>query len=105
MYEGNPINGQKGILKDDFNTVKIALDNTSFDKVFQYIVPGSYLLVEGNAKPFIVEKMIGDKLLVSAYHYSNIPNVGDDSKINHVKAERFFIGVDATNIKQLFLPK
>lgn len=105
MYEGNTINGKKAILKDDFNTNRISLNDTSFDKVFQYVVPGSYLLVEGNAKPFIVEKTIGDKLLVSSYHYSDIPNVGDTSKINHVKAERFLIGIDAKNIKQLFIPK
>lgn len=93
-------------MKDSFNTNSIDVRGY-WQTIFPKVVPGSSLIFEGNAKAYTVEKVLGNKMLVSNYHFSKIENENDKSDFSKIRAEKFFIDRTDPNIKvsQLFLPK
>ena len=44
------------------------------DYLQKYILPGSFVTFEGNAKAYVVEKVYKDSLLLSYYHYTDSKN-------------------------------
>lgn len=96
MYKDN-----KTYVKDSYNTLHIPLSG-NWSNVFDKIIPGSFIVIKGNSKPFVVEKILGNKILVSMYHFSTVEN--GDSSFKNIRAEKFFIDASA-DVQQLFLPK
>lgn len=75
-------------------------------EILPYIVAGSYVTFAGNAKSFLVEKRLGDKLLLSAYHYSKSPNVAQTGDFQNVFSEKFLWDInDPIQPLKLYVPK
>lgn len=95
------------MLHDQNNTKQFNIKNYNLNSFIKFIVPGSFITFEGNAKSFIVEKVIENKLLLSAYHYTN-NKIGDNEGLQYVISEKFLLDTDNLgDVKpvSLFVPK
>jgi hypothetical protein len=93
-------------LHDLNNTSAFDLSKVAMSEVLPYIVPGSYVTFGGNAKSFLVEKKLGDELLLSSYHYSKSRNVTQSGDMQNVFSEKFLWDItDETQPLKLYVPK
>lgn len=98
-------------LHDQFNTTWFDIKNKDISNLVKYITPGSFITFSkpdktGNSKAFIIEKVIDKQLLISAYHYTNSPDVKKGINIGNVISEKMLIDVDQISMEPsaLFIP-
>lgn len=104
----------KSFLNDQYNTrhfknsnpnnLKESLPFTTeqLKSIIPNLVPGSYITFENNKKAFIVEKILGSQVLLSAYHNTNaVLNNGQT-----VVGEKFVLNLDQLSKKvyAIFVP-
>ena len=64
----------------------------------KYILPGSFVTFEGNAKAYVVEKVYKDSLLLSYYHYTDSKNDRiKNNDLKYIKSEKFFLTPEILN--------
>ena len=85
-----------------------ALSEVINAKLLYQIVPGSFVSFKGETDAYIVEKSLGDKLLVAKYVYTNFknPNSEISPELSNVRAEKFLLTPKSDlTIQGLHIPK
>ena len=107
------LDGNRSRKKDSMNTNYMEFNNDALSevitaKLLHQIVPGSFISFKGETDAYIVEKSLGDKLLVAKYVYTNFknPNSKISPELSNVKAEKFLLTPKASlTIQGLHIPK
>lgn len=103
-YDGD-FEGSNKPLKNTNNTIHIPFTNSQLsalmsgsDYLQKYILPGSFVTFEGNAKAYVVEKVYKDSLLLSYYHYTDSKNDRiKNNDLKYIKSEKFFLTPEILN--------
>lgn len=84
----------KSTLHERNNTRYFNINKRNLKEFIEFIVPGSFITFNNNAKAFIVEKVLENKLLLAAYHYSNNEVRKNAEGLEYVISERFLLDLD-----------
>lgn len=112
LYEVK-LDGSTARKKDSMNTNYMEFNNDALSevinaKLLHQIVPGSFVSFKGETDAYIVEKSLGDKLLVAKYVYTNFknPNSKISPELSNVRAEKFLLTPKSDlTIQGLHIPK
>lgn len=97
--------------KDTMNTIFLPFNNVALNNLLSSkqdlhkLVPGSFITFENNAKVFIVEKILNDKIQISKASYTKYESDNSDD-LSYVRTERIIIDKNIKlNIAGIHIPK
>ena len=86
--------------KDTMNTTFLPFDNNSLKRLLDSsedlykLVPGSFITFENDAKAYIVEKILKNKIQLAKYSYTKYDSGKDEGDLSHIRSERILVSAD-----------